>query len=60
MKFVVQMQKVKETKNTFKYEETVEAGKPLRIGTLYIQKWALSPKAPDQVNVTLESADADQ
>lgn len=32
--------KVKETKNTVKFEEEQVAGKPPVIGTLYVQKWA--------------------
>ena len=33
--------KEKETKNTVKFQETPEAGKPPIIGTLYVQKWAV-------------------
>jgi hypothetical protein len=31
----------KATKNTLKYAEKPEAGQPPRIGSLYVQKWAL-------------------
>lgn len=30
----------KETKNTVKFEEKPEPGKPAMIGSLYVQKWA--------------------
>ena len=32
----------RETKNTVRFEEVLNAGEPPKIGTLYIQKWALS------------------
>ena len=46
----------KETKNTEKYEEKPEAGQPPRIGTLYVQKWALGDTAPKSLTVTVEEA----
>ncbi len=36
----------KATKNTYKYAEKPEAGQPPRIGSLYIQKWALGTGEP--------------
>jgi len=54
----------KETKNTFKFEERPESGQPPRIGSLYVQKWALGgDNPPHRIAVTLETAsgtDADQ
>ena len=35
----VKFQREKETKNTIKYHEAAEPGKPPVIGTLYLQKW---------------------
>ena len=35
----VAFKKEKETKNTVKYEEVPEQGKPPVIGTMYLQKW---------------------
>ncbi len=32
----------RETKNTVRFEELLKAGEPPKIGTLYIQKWALN------------------
>ncbi|MBM4030153.1 MAG: hypothetical protein FJ291_00015 [Planctomycetes bacterium] len=36
----------KATKNTLKYAEKPEAGQPPRIGSLYVQKWALGTGEP--------------
>ncbi len=44
----------KETKNTIRYTEKPEAGKPPSIGTIYIQKWALPEPAPQSITVTVE------
>ena len=44
----------KATKNTCKYAEKPEAGQPPRIGSLYIQKWALGAgEPPRQLSVTV-------
>jgi hypothetical protein len=44
----------KETKNTYRYTEQPEAGQPPRIGSLYIQKWALGAgQPPRQIVVTV-------
>ena len=43
----------KETKNTIRYSEVAE-GQPPVIGTIYVQKWALTG-IPKQVKVTLEA-----
>ena len=46
----------KATKNTFKYVEKPDTGQPPRIGSLYIQKWALPGETPPQTIVlTLET-----
>jgi hypothetical protein len=45
----------KETKNTIRYAEKPEAGKPPVIGTIYIQKWALPEPTPQSITVTVEA-----
>ncbi len=45
----------KETKNTIRYAEKPEAGKPPAIGTIYIQKWALPAPTPQSITVTVEA-----
>jgi hypothetical protein len=45
----------KETKNTIRYAEKPEAGKPPVIGTIYIQKWALPEPTPQIITVTVEA-----
>lgn len=44
--------KEKETKNTVKFEEKPETGKPAIIGTLYIQKWFIG--SADTVKIMLD------
>jgi len=44
----------KETKNTNRYQEQPEEGKPPVIGTLYIQKWFLGNPAPKEITITIE------
>lgn len=54
-KFTVLFEYEKATKNTFKYAEKPEPGQPPRIGTLYVQKWALgSEDPPRQLVVALQ------
>ena len=43
----------RETKNTFRYNEDTEDGKPPKIGSLYVQKWALPKPAPSRLTLTL-------
>jgi len=43
----------KETKNTIRYQEVVE-DKPPIVGTIYVQKWWLSPEPPKELTVTIE------
>ena len=46
----------KVTKNTVKYAERPKPGEPARIGTLYVQKWALgSDNPPRQLVVTISA-----
>lgn len=45
----VSFRKEKDTKNTVKYEEVPEKGKPPIMGTLYLQKWV----AGDAQNVSV-------
>lgn len=44
----------RETKNTYRYQEEL-SGKPLIIGTLYIQKSALGSPPPQRVHVIVET-----
>jgi hypothetical protein len=43
----------RETKNTVRYAEVAESGQPPRIGTLYVQKWALGEPPPERLTVTI-------
>lgn len=54
--FSVQMDLEKETKNTIRYQERPEGGQPPRIGTLYIQKWALPEKSTKSIQVTIDES----
>lgn len=45
--------KEKETKNTIRYQEEPESGKPPAIGTLYVQKWMLGDETPEKLTVTI-------
>ena len=54
-RFSVVFEIEKETKNTFRYAEKAEGGQAPRIGTLYVQKWALGGGTPPQrLTVTVE------
>ena len=52
--------KEKETKNTVRYSEEAADGPP-KVGTLYVQKWALKQANggtyPQTIKVTIEVAD---
>ncbi len=50
----VTMELEKETKNTIRYTEKTE-GKPPAIGTLYMQKWAVSSDIPKTITVKVEA-----
>ncbi len=54
MEFEVNFELAKETKNTHKYDEVPENGQPPRIGSLYVQKWALGETAPASLTVTVK------
>jgi hypothetical protein len=43
----------RETKNTIRYSEDA-SGKPPAISTLYVQKWLLGNKPPENLTITLE------
>ena len=51
-KMKVKFQKEKETKNTVRYQEVVEDGKPPVIGTLYLQKWFAGDSG--ELTITIE------
>jgi len=48
----LKFKKEKETKNTVRFQETVQEGKPPIIGTLYLQKWFAGEA--DTINITIE------
>ena len=52
MQKVHKFKKLKETKNTVRFEEEPEDGQPPVIGTLYIQKWFVKDR--DQVRVSID------
>ena len=45
----------RETKNTIRYAEDA-SGKPLAIGTLYVQKWLLGTEPPRKLAITIGEA----
>jgi hypothetical protein len=48
----IKFRKEKETKNTVRYQEVVEEGKPPIIGTLYLQKWFAGDT--ETINITVD------
>jgi len=44
-------EKEKETKNTIKYAEKPNPGKPPVIGTLYVQKWFASDRETIEIEI---------
>lgn len=52
MEKIVKFKKLKETKNTVRFEEEPESGQPAVIGTIYIQKWFVKDR--DQVRVSID------
>jgi hypothetical protein len=44
-------EKEKETKNTIKYAERPNPGKPPVIGTLYVQKWFASDRETIEIEI---------
>jgi hypothetical protein len=53
MKYNLEFNFEKSTKNTHRYQEKQTLTSPLLVGTIYIQK-ALFPLAPDKLYVTVE------
>ena len=51
---VINFEKEKDTKNTVKFSEKPDAGKPAVIGTLYLQKWFIGDT--EKVSVTINKA----
>ena len=43
------------TKNTYRYQEIIEAGKPPVIRTMYVQKWVLGNNPPQKIKVKIET-----
>ena len=56
MQLSAQFKLEKETKGTFRYAEET-AGRPPKIGTLYVQKRALPTPPPNRITITLEALD---
>ena len=56
--FTIQFRLEKPTTNTFKYAEQPEPGQPPRIGSLYVQKWALGEDPPKRMAVTVKPESA--
>ena len=48
----IKFRREKETKNTVRYQEVVEEGKPPIIGTLYLEKWFAGET--ETINITVE------
>lgn len=55
MKTTIQMQLVKETKNTFRYEAPLVNGLKPDVDCIYLQKSAVQGQAPKSVTVTVEA-----
>jgi hypothetical protein len=49
---VLTFKRLRETKNTIRFEEEAETGHPPVIGTIYIQKWFVGDAA--EITVTVE------
>ena len=49
---VLKFKKEKETKNTVRFQEVLEEGKPPIIGTLYLQKWFAGEA--ETINISIE------
>ena len=57
---VIRFEIERETKNTVRYKEIPEAETGVLVGTLYVQKWALTTEFgefPDELFVTIEDVD---
>jgi hypothetical protein len=53
MQHEVKFEMEKETKNTIRYKEITEGGKPPVIGALYVQKWVFV-ETPQTIQVILK------
>ena len=47
----IEFRKLRDTKNTVRFEEEIPAGKPPVIGTIYIQKWFVGDA--DKLTITI-------
>ena len=55
--FTITFETEKETKNTIRYSEVPANGEPPKVGTLYLQKWAVQKLgSPDKIKVTVEAS----
>lgn len=48
----IEFRKLRDTKNTVRFEEEVPAGKPPVIGTIYVQKWFAGDA--DKLTITID------
>lgn len=48
----IEFRKLRDTKNTVRFEEEVPAGKPPVIGTIYVQKWFAGDT--DKLTITID------
>ncbi len=55
-KVIFTMHGDKETKGTYRFEEEVETGGTMAIGTLYVKKPVFGGIAPERIQVTIEDA----
>lgn len=55
-KYVIELRKEKETKNTIRYVEVPAKGRPEVLRTVYIQKWVVGnyDEAPEKITITVE------
>lgn len=57
MAIEVSFEMERETKNTVRFDEVLKGGEPPKIGTLYVQKWALNGlDLTKGLKVTIEEA----
>lgn len=56
MKIEVELEKERETKNTYRYDAKGE-GKPPEVKNVYIQKWAFEDEAPEKVKLVIEGVE---
>ena len=56
MELFAQFKLETETKGTFRYAEET-TGQPPKIGTLYVQKWAIPTPPSNRITITLEALD---